>query len=81
MKVLAIATLILGIFVTPLYAQAQKPVEFNGMVWRELRARGASRVPASIALSKRRSRTRAPVALVRSAHVRTRNWQTISASK
>ena len=30
---------------------------------------------------KRRSRTRSPVALVRSAHVRTRNWPTISASK
>ena len=43
-------------------------------VWR-------SRAPASIALSKRRRRTRAPVALVRSAHVRTRNWQIISASK
>ena len=50
------------------------------MVWRELRVCGASRVPASIALSKRRSRTRAPVALVRSGHVRTRNWQIISAS-
>ena len=33
MKALAIATFILGIFVTPLYAQAQKPVEFNGMVF------------------------------------------------
>ena len=37
--------------------------------------------PASIALSKRRRRTRAPVAPVRSAHVRTRNWQIIFAGK
>ena len=40
-----------------------------------------SRAPASIALSKRRRRLRSPVALVRSAHVRTRNWQIISAGK
>jgi transposase len=51
------------------------------MVWRALRACGRSRAPASIAFSQRRSRTRAPVVVVRSAHVRTRNWQTISASK
>ena len=38
------------------------------------------RAPASIALSRRRRRTRSPVALVRSAHARTRNWQSISAS-
>ena len=31
--------------------------------------------------SKRRRRTRSPVALARSGHVRTRNWPTISASK
>src|ERR1700683_4936335 len=41
---------------------------------------GRSRAPASIALSRRRHRTRSPVALVRSAHARTRNWQSISAS-
>jgi hypothetical protein len=40
-------------------------------------ARGRSRAPASIALSRRR--TRSPVALVRSAHSGTRNWQRISA--
>ena len=33
------------------------------------------------ALSNRRRRLRSPVALVRSAHVRTRNWQIISAGK
>ena len=33
MKALAIATFILGILVTPLYAQAQKTVTFNGMVF------------------------------------------------
>ena len=37
------------------------------------------RAPASIALARRRRRIRSPVALVRSAHVRTRNWPTISA--
>ena len=37
--------------------------------------------PASIALSKRRGRTRHRVALVRSAYVRTPNWQIISAVK
>ena len=42
---------------------------------------GRSRVPASIAPSKRRRRTRSPVALARSGHVWTRNWPTISASK
>ena len=47
------------------------------MVWRVLRVCGVSRAPASIALSKRRSRTRHRVALVRSAHVRTPNWQII----
>ena len=43
-------------------------------------ARGVEdlRAPASIALSRRRRRTRAPVALVRLAHVR--RWQTTSAS-
>ena len=40
-----------------------------------------SRVPASIAPSKRRRRTRSPIALARSGHVRDRNWPTISASK
>ena len=49
------------------------------MVWRALRVCGSSRAPASIALSRRRRRTRVPVALVRLAHVRTRNWQTTSA--
>ena len=48
------------------------------MVWRALRER-EDLTPASIALSRRRRRTRAPVALVRLAHVRTRNWQTTSA--
>ena len=33
MKHLAIATFILGIFVTAAHAQAQKPVIFNGMVF------------------------------------------------
>ena len=33
MKALAISTFILGIFVTPLYAQAQNTVTFNGMVF------------------------------------------------
>src|SRR6476646_10424762 len=50
------------------------------MVWLASRGRGRSRAPASIALSRRRRRTRAPVALVRLALVRTRNWQTTSAS-
>jgi hypothetical protein len=31
--------------------------------------------------SRRRRRTRSPVAVVRSAQARTRNWQSISASK
>lgn len=33
MKHLAIATFILGIFVTAAHAQAQQPVIFNGMVF------------------------------------------------
>ena len=33
MKRLAILTFILGIFVTPVHAQAQKPVSFNGMIF------------------------------------------------
>jgi hypothetical protein len=33
MNALAIATFILGILATPLYAQAQKTVTFNGMVF------------------------------------------------
>jgi hypothetical protein len=33
MKHLAIATFILGIFVTAAHAEAQKPVIFNGMVF------------------------------------------------
>jgi hypothetical protein len=33
MKALAIATFIVGILVTPLYAQDQKSVQFNGMVF------------------------------------------------
>src|SRR4249919_3938082 len=41
------------------------------MAWRALRVCGRSRVPASIAPSKRRRRTRSPVALARSGHVRT----------
>ena len=48
---------------------------------RVARVCGRSRVPASIAPSKRRRRTRSPVALARSGHVRTRNWPTISAGK
>ena len=36
---------------------------------------------ASVYRSLKATRTRAPVALVRSAHVRTRNWQIISAGK
>ena len=39
------------------------------MAWRALRACGRSRVPASIARSKRCRRTRSPVALARSGHV------------
>src|SRR5258705_9546882 len=41
------------------------------MAWRASRGCGRSRAPASIALSRRRRRTRSPVALVRSAHART----------
>jgi hypothetical protein len=33
MKQLALATFILGIFVTAVHAEAQKPVIFNGMVF------------------------------------------------
>src|ERR1700687_4286825 len=47
------------------------------MAWRASPACGRSRAPASIALSRRRRRTRSPVALVRSAHARTRNWQAV----
>jgi Outer membrane efflux protein len=50
------------------------------MAWRASRACGSSRAPASIALSRRRCRTRSPVALVRSAHARTWNWRSTSAS-
>ena len=39
-----------------------RPPLFAVMVWRALHACGRSRAPASIALSKRRRRTRAPVA-------------------
>ena len=56
------------------------------LAWRALRVCGRSRVPASIAPSKRRRRTRSPVVLARSGHVRTRNWpdhirQQIAASR
>ena len=40
-----------------------------------------SRASVFIALSKTRRRTQSPVALVRSAHVRMRNWQIIFAGK
>ena len=49
------------------------------MVSRELHACGRSRAPAS--MLSQSPRLRSPVALVRSAHVRTRNWQIISAGK
>ena len=62
-------------------ARHSRPPLLAVMVWRALHAYGRSRAPASTVLSKRRSRTRAPVALVRSVHVRTRNWQTMSAGK
>src|SRR3954462_13418500 len=62
-------------------AAHSRPPLLAVMVWRVLRVCGVSRAPASIALSKRRSRTRHRVALVRSAHVRTPNWQIISAGK
>ena len=48
---------------------------------RRTRVEDLARAKVSIALAKRRRRTRSPVALVRSAHVRTRNWQIISAGK
>ena len=51
MKALAIATFILGIFVTPLYAQAQKPVEFNGMVF-DAPSTPGSEAPQATAKSK-----------------------------
>jgi len=52
------------------------------LLWLDARcACVVGRVPASIAPSKRRRRTRSPIALARSGHVRTRNWPTISASK
>ena len=62
-------------------ARRSRPPVLAVMAWRALRVCGRSRVPASIAPSKRRRRTRSPVALARSGHVRTRNWPTISASK
>jgi hypothetical protein len=42
---------------------------------------GRSRVPASIARSVRSRRSRSALAVVRSAPVRTRNWQTMSAAR
>ena len=62
-------------------SQALSPPLLAVMVWRALHAYGRSRAPASTALSKRRRRTQSPVALVRSAHVRMRNWQIIFAGK
>ena len=51
MKALAIATFILGIFVAPPYAQAQKPVEFNGMVFNSPQTPG-SEAPQATAKPK-----------------------------
>src|SRR4029079_350672 len=61
-------------------ARRSRPPLLAVMVWRVLRVCGVSRSPAPIALSKRR-RTRHRVALVRSAPVRTPNWQIRSAVK
>ena len=47
MKHLAIATFILGIFVTAAHAQAQKPVIFNGMVFDAPPEQGWSAPPAA----------------------------------
>ena len=46
-------------------ARRSRPPLLAVMVWRVSRVRGVSRAPASIALSKRRGRTRHRVALVR----------------
>ena len=56
-------------------SQTLSPSSARGYGLARVRACGRSRVPASIAPSKRRRRTRHRVALVRSANVRTLNWQ------
>ena len=47
MKFLAIVTFILGIFVTSVHAEAQKPVTFNGMVFDAPPEQGWSAPPAA----------------------------------
>ena len=47
MKFLAIATFILGICVTSVHAEAQKPVIFNGMVFDAAPEQGSGAPPAA----------------------------------
>ena len=59
MKRLAILTFSLGVMVAPFQAHAQKPVEFNGMVFDSAPAQGYEAAKAQAPVTPTKSRTSA----------------------